>query len=111
MIGTISPSYRLGASNAKFGDVYTDNGEYLTATRNRNDPFIAMQKKLAEDNENCYIIDNGAYQVARYTENGDGTVTYEVVGTDIAHWSQADCYQIGKNVGNKMLEICTDYQG
>ena len=111
LIGTISPSYRLGSASAKFGDVYTDNGEYLTATRNRNDPFIAMQRKLAEDNPNCHIIDNSAYLTARYTENGDGTVTYEVVGTDIAHWGQADCYQIGKNVGDKLLSLCTDYQG
>ena len=109
-IGTVSPAYRMGAITAKNGDVYTDNGEYLSATRKRNDPFIAMQKQLAVDNANCYVIDNGAYPNAVYTENADGTVTYTVIGTDIAHPSQAQCYAIGQNVGSKMLAVCTDYQ-
>ena len=43
---------------------------------------------------------DGRWVEVKAVNNGDGTVTYEVVGTDIAHWGQADCYQIGKNVGD-----------
>ncbi len=109
-IGTVSPAYRMGDIAAKNGDVYTDKGEYLAATRKRNDPFIAMQKQLAVDNANCHVIDNNAYPNAVYVENADGTVTYTVIGTDIAHPSQEQCYAIGQNVGNRMLEVCTTYQ-
>lgn len=109
-IGTVSPAYRMGAITAKNGDAYTDNGEYLRATRKRNDPFIAMQKQLAVDNENCHVIDNDAYPNVRHTENADGTVSYTVIGTDIAHPSQEQCYAIGQNVGHSMLAVCTDHQ-
>ena len=109
-IGTVSPAYRMGPITAKNGAVYTDNGEFLSATRKRNDPFIAMQKQLAVDNESCYVIDNNAYPNVLHTENADGTVTYTVIGTDIAHPSQEQCYAIGQNVGKSMLAVCTDYQ-
>lgn len=92
-IGTISRSYRL------------DTG--VEATNNRNLPFIEMQKKLAENNENCYVVDNSGYDVMVWDEDANNAV---VVGTDSAHWGQADCYAIGKNVGNKMLSVCTPYQ-
>ena len=94
-IGTISRSYRL------------DTG--VAATEARNLPFIAMQKKLAEDNANCYIVDNSIYDVMVWDEVKNEAVVVPG-GTDSAHWGQADCYQIGQNVGNMMLDICTDYQ-
>lgn len=89
-IGTISATYRMD------GD--PTNGT-VAATEARNLPFIAMQKKLAEDNEKCYIVDNSGYHTMKY-EDGQ----YKVLGTDASHWGVADCYQIGKNVGNAMLE-------
>ena len=94
-IGTISRSYRL------------DTG--VAATEARNLPFIEMQKQLAEENEYCYIIDNSVYDVMVWDETQNKAVVVPG-GTDSAHWGQADCYQIGQNVGNKMLEVCTDYQ-
>jgi len=94
-IGTISRTYRL------------DTG--VAATEARNLPFIAMQKKLAEDNANCYIIDNSVYDVMVWDEAKNEAVVVPG-GTDSAHWGQADCYQIGKNVGAKLLDVCTDYQ-
>ena len=95
-IGTISRTYRL------------DTG--VAATEARNLPFIEMQKKLAEDNENCYIVDNSVYDVMTWDEATNQAVVVPG-GTDSAHWGQADCYTIGQNVGNKMLDVCTDYQG
>ena len=88
-IGTISRSYRL------------DTG--VAATEARNLPFIAMQKKLAEDNDYCYVVDNSVYDVMTWDEDQDKAVVVPG-GTDSAHWGQADCYQIGKNVGNAMIE-------
>ena len=88
-IGTISRTYRL------------DTG--VAATEARNLPFIAMQKQLAEDNEKCYIVDNSVYDVMTWDESQNKAVVVPG-GTDSAHWGQADCYQIGKNVGNAMLE-------
>lgn len=88
-IGTISRTYRL------------DTG--VAATEARNLPFIAMQKRLAETNENCYVVDNSVYDVMTWDE-GQNKAVVVPGGTDSAHWGQADCYQIGKNVGNAMLE-------
>lgn len=106
-IGTISPTYRMGDAAASFGMRYTDNGEFLEATKKRNDPFISMQKRLAEDNPYCYIVDNGEYVTVRHTVNPDGTVSYHVIGTDVSHWGQAECYEVGKGVGKMFLKICT----
>lgn len=88
-IGTISRTYRL------------DTG--VEATEARNLPFIAMQKQLAVNNENCYIVDNSVYDVM-YWDEAANTAVVVPGGTDSAHWGVADCYQIGKNVGNAMLE-------
>ena len=107
-IGTISPTYSL--KNVSVGTVWTDDGTDLATAEARNLPFIAMQKKLAEDNANCYIINNDAYVTVRCERIDDTTMQYTMVGTDQSHWNQADCYQIGKNVGAKLLDICTDYQ-
>ena len=107
-IGTISPTYRMGEGSK--GKTWTDNGQAMTTAQNRNNPFIEMQKKLAEDNRNCYIIDNGAYQTVKYEVAANGTVTYTVIGRDVSHWGQADCYAVGRNVGKMLLEKCTDYR-
>jgi hypothetical protein len=93
-IGTISRTYRMRNDDP--------NGT-PEATAARNLPFIEMQKKLAEDNENCYVVDNSVYDVMRWDYELNKAV---VVGTDEAHWGQADCYQIGQNVGKMMLEKC-----
>lgn len=108
-IGTISPTYSLGS--AKQGETFEDDGTLLDTAKKRNDPFIAMQKQLAVDNANCYIVDNGAYPTVTYVIENEGTpnqkVTYTMVGTDQSHWGQDACYEIGKNVGQLMLEKCT----
>ncbi len=95
-IGTISRTYRMRNDDP--------NGT-PEATAARNMPFIEMQKKLAEDNENCYVVDNSVYDVMRWDYEQNKAV---VVGTDEAHWGQADCYTIGQNVGKMMLEKCTE---
>ena len=109
-IGTISPTYSLGS--AKQGETFEDDGTLLDTAQKRNDPFIAMQKKLAADNENCYIVDNGAYPTVTYVIENEGTanqkVIYTMVGTDQSHWNQADCYAIGQNAGTLMLEKCVN---
>ena len=109
-IGTISPTYSLG--NAKQGETFEDDGTLLDTAKKRNDPFIAMQKQLAVDNANCYIVDNGAYPTVTYVIENEGTanqkVIYTMVGTDQSHWSQEDCYAIGQNVGTLMLEKCVN---
>ncbi len=108
-IGTISPTYSLGS--AKKGATWEDDGSALQTAKKRNDPFIEMQKQLAVDNANCYIVDNGAYQTVDYVIENEGTPTqkvkYTMVGTDQSHWGQDDCYEIGKNVGKMLLEKCT----
>ena len=108
-IGTISPTYSLG--NAKQGATWEDDGSALQTAKNRNDPFIKMQKQLAVDNSNCYIVDNGAYPTVDCVIENEGqpnqVVKYTMVGTDQSHWGQDDCYEIGRNVGKMMLEKCT----
>ena len=108
-IGTISPTYSLGS--AKQGETFDDDGTLLDTAKKRNDPFIAMQKQLAIDNANCYIVDNGAYPTVTYVIENEGMpnqkVIYTMVGTDQSHWGQDACYEVGKNVGNLMLEKCT----
>ena len=108
-IGTISPTYSLDISS--LGENAEDNGALLKVAQDRNNPFIAMQKRLVENNTNCYIVDNGAYQTIDYVIENEGTpqqkVKYTVAGTDHSHWSQDDCYEIGQNVGKLMLEKCT----
>ena len=106
-IGTISPTYHMDIPGAVCGDVFSDMGEILDATEKRNYPFIAMQKKLTEDNPNCYLIDNGNYPTVKYERNDDGSVTYRIVGTDAYHWSQSDCYEVGRGVGRMFLKHCT----
>ncbi len=95
-IGTISRTYRMRNDDP--------NGT-PEATAARNLPFIEMQKQLAVDNENCYIVDNSVYDVMRWDYEQNKAV---VVGTDEAHWGQADCYQIGQNVGKLMLGKCVE---
>ena len=63
--------------------------------------FIEMQKALPETVENCYVVDNSQFQICGV--NDEDVTTPVVVGSDKAHWNQADMLTIGKNVGKELL--------
>ena len=88
-VGTLSNTFML-------------DGE--TTEEQINKPFIEMQKKLPENISGCYVVDNSAYAISKW-ENG-GRVKVEG-SPDGAHWGQDNMFAIGKNVGNKILEVCT----
>ena len=85
LIGAISEGFAVGnASTAK----------------NVNAPFIALQKKLAGEIENCYFVDNSQYLITKWNPT---TNKADVLGSDQYHWNQNDMLQIGKNVGEMLL--------
>ena len=86
IVGTISQTQNLTSSSIE----------------SVNKTFIALQKSFATKVENCYVVDNSAYAICKW-ENGKMTV----LGSDQWHWNQADMLDIGKNVGDVMLEVAT----
>lgn len=64
-----------------------------------NDVFISMQKKLADEIDNCYVVDNSSYMITEYVSN-------EIVirGVDMWHWNQDQMLTIGENVGGTIIE-------
>lgn len=69
--------------------------------KNVNAPFIALQKKLAAEIENCYFVDNSQYLITKWNPE---TKKVDVLGSDQYHWNQNDMLKIGKNVGTICLE-------
>ena len=66
----------------------------------RNQKFITLQKVLPSlpTVGECVIVDNSKYAMNRM-EDGKSVV----VGSDRYHWNQDDCFAIGYNVGNAIL--------
>jgi hypothetical protein len=69
--------------------------------KNVNAPFIALQKKLAAEIENCYFVDNSQYLITKWNPQ---TKKVDILGSDQYHWNQNDMLKIGKNVGTICLE-------
>ena len=67
-----------------------------------NVKFINMQKTLPDVVENVHIVDNSNYDINVLKDGGS-----VVVGSNKYHWNQHDILEIGKNVGDAML----DYYG
>jgi hypothetical protein len=67
-----------------------------TTQANINEPFISMQKKLAERVDNCVVLDNSAYEMGEWNE---ATQSLEVYGSDKHHWNQEDMLEIGYKAG------------
>lgn len=57
--------------------------------------FIKMQSELPKKFTNVWYVDNSQFVIVG--PNG-------IVGSDQYHWNQADQYQIGKNVGQVILD-------
>lgn len=95
-VGTISQTFSLNSPTTEV-DV--------------NIPFINMQKALPDHITNCYVVDNSQYAIGRWDpekddgEGGKGAVV--ALGSDAGHWNQNDMLDIGVNVGNMMIEKCT----
>lgn len=85
----------IGAISEGFAVENANTAKYVNA------PFIALQKKLAEEIENCYFVDNSQYLITKWNPD---TQKVDILGSDRYHWNQNDMLQIGKNVGTIFLE-------
>ena len=82
-VGSISETYLLN-----------DSGKLSV-----NQRFIELQKAFAQEEKNCYFIDNGRYKISAYDAATNTTIA---LGSDSGHWSQRDALTIGQNVGEAM---------
>jgi hypothetical protein len=70
-----------------------------TNSMNLNAAFIAMQNTIPNNVANTYVIASGQYDINKIV-NGNNTA----VGTDSWHWNYSDHVEIGKLVGNSILD-------
>ena len=64
----------------------------------RNETFIAMQRRVAEDMANVYVIASGQYEVT-WLENGESKN-----GQDPYHWTTEPMFRIGELVAECILD-------
>ncbi len=81
------------------GEISRTSGSAVTATVNTNNAFIAMQNTIPANVSNTYVIAAGQYDINKLV-SGINTA----VGTDSWHWNYNDHVEIGKLVGESILE-------
>ena len=65
-----------------------------------NEKFIEMQRGLAKDIENAYIIESSPYDINVLDEKTGTNVTF----TDSAHWDTNSMFKIGELVGRCIID-------
>ena len=80
------------------GEISRTSGSAVVGTVNTNNAFIAMQRTIPDHVNDTYVIAAGDYDINKLV-NGNNTA----VGTDSWHWNYKDHIDIGKLVGNCIL--------
>ena len=80
------------------GEISRTFGSASESDINRNETFIEMQRNVAEDMDNVYIISSGKYEVT-WLENGES-----VNGQDPYHWTTEPMFRIGELVAECILD-------
>ena len=81
------------------GEISRTSGSATSGNVNTNNAFIAMQNTIPDNVANTYVIASGQYDINKIV-NGNNTA----VGTDSWHWNYSDHVEIGKLVGNSILD-------
>jgi hypothetical protein len=81
------------------GEISRTSGSAVVGTVNTNNAFIAMQRTIPNNVSDTYVIAAGDYDINKLV-NGNNTA----VGTDSWHWNYKDHIEIGKLVGNCILD-------
>jgi hypothetical protein len=85
------------------GEISRTSGSAASGTVNTNNAFIAMQNTIPANVSDTYVIKAGQFDINKLV-NGSNTA----VGTDSWHWNYKDHIEIGKLVGNCILENILD---
>lgn len=83
------------------GEISDTSGSALADAVSVNNAFIEMQRSLADDIENVYIIPSGQYKINRM----EGS--FSTNHGDPWHWKTADIFAIGEIVGECIVENIT----
>jgi hypothetical protein len=81
------------------GEISRTSVSAVVGTVNTNNAFIAMQRTIPNNVNDTYVIAAGDYDINKLV-NGNNTA----VGTDSYHWNYNDHIEIGKLVGNCILD-------
>ncbi|MBE5732052.1 MAG: sialate O-acetylesterase [Clostridiales bacterium] len=85
------------------GEISRTSGSAVQGTVSTNNAFIAMQRTIPDHVNDTYVIAAGDYDINKLV-NGSNTA----VGTDSWHWNYKDHIEIGKLVGNCILDNILD---
>ena len=80
------------------GEISETSGSASTDSVATNQAFIAMQRGLAQEMDNVYVVASGKYKI-NWLENG-----VNKNGQDAWHWTTADMFNIGVEVGECILD-------
>lgn len=82
------------------GEISKTSGGADSTTVSKNETFIAMQRHLAIEIPNTYIIPSGQYEITHW-DASTGTSTNK---QDAWHWTTAEMFAIGELVGQCIIE-------
>ena len=81
------------------GEISKTSGSALASRVSTNEKFIAMQRKLAENINNVYVIASGQFEI-----NWLDAIGNNKNGQDAWHWTTEDMFAIGELVGKCILD-------
>lgn len=83
------------------GEISETSGSASASAVQTNKRFIAMQRTLAEELGNTYVIASGQYKIAEWINGADAKDVYQ---NDTWHWNTEKMFRIGELVGECIVK-------
>lgn len=83
------------------GEISETSGSASASAVQTNKRFIAMQRALAEELDNTYVIASGQYKIAEWINGADVKDVYQ---NDTWHWNTEKMFRIGELVGECIVK-------